>query len=145
MTKIFEFVLKYIFEGIFYGVASAVVVMLALYFTSMFLAPLTRGSISGGDIVSFYLGHFFTIFGSSDSPTINQLGPWSLSTSLLNVFFSSLNFLVVNCCFPGDLHLTHVCFCFRKKRNLKSGLECSSARFNFLFTKNTKRELNFFY
>ena len=88
---------------------------------------------------------FFPIFGSSDSPTINQLGPWSLSTSLLNVFFSSLNFLVVNCCFPGDLHLTHVCFCFRKKRNLKSGLECSSARFNFLFTKNTKRELNFFY
>lgn len=55
--------MPFIFEGIFYGVVSAVVVMICLFVTSRFLVPITRGSIGGGDIVSFYLGHFFTIFG----------------------------------------------------------------------------------
>ena len=47
-----------------HGLQAFVCLVLALYFTSLFLAPLTQGSISGGDIVSFYLGHFFTILGS---------------------------------------------------------------------------------
>lgn len=55
--------MPFIFEGIFYGVSSAFMVMLALFLSAKFLAPLTKGSISGGDIVSFYLGNFFTIFG----------------------------------------------------------------------------------
>lgn len=56
--------MPFVFEGIFYGVVSSIVVMIALFVTSKFLAPLTEGSISGGDIVSFYFGHFFAIFGS---------------------------------------------------------------------------------
>ncbi len=55
--------MPFIFEGIFYGASSAVTVMIALFATSKFLAPITQGSISGGDIVDFYLGHFFVIFG----------------------------------------------------------------------------------
>jgi cell division transport system permease protein len=56
--------MPFVFEGIFYGVSSAFAVMIFLFFTSKFLAPLTQGSISGGDIVSFYFSHFFIIFGS---------------------------------------------------------------------------------
>ncbi len=56
--------MPFLFEGIFYGVASAFSVMLALFVTSKFLVPITRGSISGGDIMNFYLNHFFIIFGS---------------------------------------------------------------------------------
>jgi cell division transport system permease protein len=55
--------MPFVFEGILYGVSSALVVILALFFTSKFLAPITQGSISGGDIVSFYFGNFFVIFG----------------------------------------------------------------------------------
>ncbi|EKD46569.1 MAG: hypothetical protein ACD_67C00169G0001 [uncultured bacterium] len=55
--------MPFIFEGIFYGAVSAVSVMLCLYITSKLLAPITRGSIGGGDIVSFYFSNFFTIFG----------------------------------------------------------------------------------
>ena len=56
--------MPFVFEGIFYGIVSAFVVMICLYITSKFLAPITQGSISGGDIVSFYFGNFFKIFGS---------------------------------------------------------------------------------
>ncbi|NTW27490.1 MAG: ABC transporter permease [Candidatus Moranbacteria bacterium] len=55
--------MPFVFEGIFYGAVSAVVVMISLFVTSKFLAPLTQGSIGGGDLTSFYLGNFFTIFG----------------------------------------------------------------------------------
>lgn len=55
--------MPFIFEGIFYGITSAFSVMVFLFFTSKFLAPITQGSISGGDIVSFYFGHFFIILG----------------------------------------------------------------------------------
>lgn len=56
--------MPFVFEGIFYGVVSALIVMIALFATSKFLAPITEGSISGGDIVSFYLSNFFIILGS---------------------------------------------------------------------------------
>lgn len=55
--------MPFVFEGIFYGVVSAFVVMICIFITSKFLAPITQGSISGGDIVSFYFSNFFTIFG----------------------------------------------------------------------------------
>jgi len=55
--------MPFIFEGIFYGISSAFSVMLALFVTSKFLVPITRGSIAGGDILDFYLSHFFVIFG----------------------------------------------------------------------------------
>lgn len=55
--------MPFIFEGIFYGISSAFIVIVLLFITSKFLAPLTEGSISGGDIVSFYFHNFFTIFG----------------------------------------------------------------------------------
>lgn len=55
--------MPFVFEGVFYGAVSAVVVMICLFATSRFLAPITRGSIGGGDIVSFYFSHFFIIFG----------------------------------------------------------------------------------
>lgn len=55
--------MPFIFEGIFYGAVSAVVVMICLFVTSKFLAPITQGSIGGGDIVSFYLSNFLIIFG----------------------------------------------------------------------------------
>jgi len=53
--------MPFIFEGIFYGISSAIIVMIALLATSKFLAPITEGSISGGDIFSFYLSNFFII------------------------------------------------------------------------------------
>jgi cell division transport system permease protein len=56
--------MPFVFEGIFYGLVSAVVVMLALFVTSRLLVPITRGSIGGSDILSFYLKHFFPILGS---------------------------------------------------------------------------------
>lgn len=55
--------MPFVFEGIFYGVVSAVVVMICLFITSKLLAPITQGSIGGGDIVAFYLSNFFIIFG----------------------------------------------------------------------------------
>lgn len=56
--------MPFIFEGIFYGISSAIIVMIALLATSKFLAPITEGSISGGDIFSFYLSNFFIILGA---------------------------------------------------------------------------------
>jgi cell division transport system permease protein len=54
--------MPFVFEGVFYGASSAVSVMIALFITSNFLVPITRGSIAGGSILDFYLGHFFIIF-----------------------------------------------------------------------------------
>ncbi len=87
---------------------------------------------------------FFPIFCSSNFPNHQSVTPMVFIDLTTKCFFSFLSFLVVNCCFPGWLTPRRM-FCFRKKRNLKSGLECSSARFNFLFTKNTKREIMYFF
>lgn len=56
--------MPFIFEGILYGLVSAVAVMVALFITAKVLSPLTEGSIDGGNIVSFYFGNFFIILGS---------------------------------------------------------------------------------
>lgn len=55
--------MPFIFEGILYGLFSAIAVMICIFVTAKFLAPLTAGSISGGDIVSFYFHNFFIILG----------------------------------------------------------------------------------
>lgn len=55
--------MPFVFEGIFYGIVSALVVLIALFITAKLLTPLTQGSIDGGSIVSFYFGNFFAIFG----------------------------------------------------------------------------------
>jgi cell division transport system permease protein len=55
--------MPFVFEGIFYGVVSAFVVMICLFVTSKLLAPITQGSIGGKDIVAFYFSNFFIIFG----------------------------------------------------------------------------------
>ena len=55
--------MPFVFEGVFYGASAAVIVIIALCLTSYFLAPITQGSISGGDLMNFYLGNFFKIFG----------------------------------------------------------------------------------
>ncbi|EKE19152.1 MAG: hypothetical protein ACD_9C00117G0002 [uncultured bacterium] len=56
--------MPFVFEGILYGVVSAFVVMICLFITSKFLAPITQGSIGGSDIVAFYFSNFFIILGS---------------------------------------------------------------------------------
>ncbi|HPN54553.1 MAG TPA: permease-like cell division protein FtsX [Candidatus Moranbacteria bacterium] len=53
--------MPFIFEGIFYGVASAIIVFAALLITAKFMAPLTEGSINGGDIFSFCFSNSFII------------------------------------------------------------------------------------
>ena len=50
--------MPFVFEGIFYGVVSAVVVMILLFATVEFLGPITNG-----DIIKFYLSNFFIILG----------------------------------------------------------------------------------
>lgn len=55
--------MPFMFEGVFYGAISAVVVIILLAITSKVVAPLTAGSIPQGDLMGFYLGNFFKIFG----------------------------------------------------------------------------------
>lgn len=54
--------MPFVFEGIFYGISSAILVMLLLLATTKFIAPLTRGSIPQGDLLGYYLDHFWLIF-----------------------------------------------------------------------------------
>jgi len=55
--------MPFIFEGIFYGLGSALLVMILLAITSKYIAPLTRDSIPQGDLMHFYFANFFKIFG----------------------------------------------------------------------------------
>jgi cell division transport system permease protein len=55
--------MPFVFEGILYGLVSAITVMILLGVTVKLLAPLTQGSAGNGNIVSFYLAHFFVILG----------------------------------------------------------------------------------
>lgn len=55
--------MPFMFEGIFYGLTSSLVVMILLFATSKFVAPLVRQSLEGGDLVGFYWHNFFAIFG----------------------------------------------------------------------------------
>jgi cell division transport system permease protein len=48
----------YIFEGIFYGIASAISVLLLLFITFQFVAPAVQGVISRSALVAFYFQYF---------------------------------------------------------------------------------------
>jgi cell division transport system permease protein len=54
--------MPFIFEGIFYGVASAFGVMIALFVTFKFLVQTTSSSISEVTAVNFYFAHLFMDF-----------------------------------------------------------------------------------
>lgn len=56
--------MPFVFEGIFYGISSAILVMLLLLATTKFIAPLTRGSIPQGDLMGYYFAHFWLIFAT---------------------------------------------------------------------------------
>lgn len=46
--------MPHIFEGIFYGTASAIITLIFLFFTFQFAAPVLQKIISRGELVSFY-------------------------------------------------------------------------------------------
>ncbi len=54
--------MPFIFEGIFYGVAAALVTTLALFGVAYFISPLTQGAIPQGNFMGLYLHFFFPIF-----------------------------------------------------------------------------------
>lgn len=54
--------MPFVFEGIFYGLASGLVVMLLLFGTAYFVSPLTAGNIPEGNALSLFLGNFLIIF-----------------------------------------------------------------------------------
>ncbi|HMN19211.1 MAG TPA: permease-like cell division protein FtsX [Candidatus Moranbacteria bacterium] len=56
--------MPFVFEGIFYGTVSAVVVFLMLLGTARFAAPLTQGALAEGNMFDFYLNNFFLILGA---------------------------------------------------------------------------------
>ena len=55
--------MPFMFEGIFYGVTSAFVVLVMLFATSKFIAPIVKQSLDGGDLIGFYFHNFFAILG----------------------------------------------------------------------------------
>jgi cell division transport system permease protein len=50
--------MPYVFEGIFYGIASALSVLLLLFITFQFVAPAVQGVISRSSLISFYFQYF---------------------------------------------------------------------------------------
>lgn len=54
--------LPFIFEGVFYGMISGLVVLTMLFATAYFIRPLTQGNIAQGDSISLFLHHFLLIF-----------------------------------------------------------------------------------
>lgn len=55
--------MPFVFEGVLYGFSSAIVVMISLYATAKFIAPVVKQSLEGGNLVGFYFDNFFTILG----------------------------------------------------------------------------------
>ena len=55
--------MPFVFEGILYGLTSAILVMFLLFLTARTITPLIAQSLEGGNLVSFYLHNFFLIFG----------------------------------------------------------------------------------
>jgi len=51
-----------IFEGIFYGICAAVSAMAFLLITARLIAPLTKGALQEGDLLSFCFQYFWIIF-----------------------------------------------------------------------------------
>lgn len=55
--------MPFFFEGVFYGLGAALIVMILLAITSKYIAPLTKDNIPQGDLLHFYFSNFFKIFG----------------------------------------------------------------------------------
>jgi cell division transport system permease protein len=54
--------MPFVFEGIFYGIAAAVIVFFMLWATSKIIAPLTEGTIPQGNLLGFFYENFGKIF-----------------------------------------------------------------------------------
>lgn len=54
--------MPFVFEGIFYGFASGLIVILLLFGTSYFISPLTDGIISQGSALKIFFNNFLIIF-----------------------------------------------------------------------------------
>jgi len=50
--------MPHVFEGIFYGIASAIIVLILLFITFQFIAPATQNIVSREVLVSFYFQYF---------------------------------------------------------------------------------------
>lgn len=50
--------MPFVFEGIFYGVAAAIIVFFMLWITSRIIAPLTEGTIPQGNLLGFFYDNF---------------------------------------------------------------------------------------
>jgi cell division transport system permease protein len=56
--------MPFVFEGIFYGIASAFFVMILLGITIKYASPITEGNMPNGNLMGFYFANFFKILGS---------------------------------------------------------------------------------
>jgi cell division transport system permease protein len=55
--------MPFIFEGLFYGVAAAIISTILLFITIKITSPYTRGAVSGGELINYFSAHFWQYFG----------------------------------------------------------------------------------
>jgi cell division transport system permease protein len=55
--------MPFVFEGLFYGIAAAIVATILLTITIRVVSPFTRGSMAGGELMVYYAQHFWQYFG----------------------------------------------------------------------------------
>ena len=55
--------MPFVFEGVFYGLVSGLVVMILLFATAYFISPLTEGNMVQGNAMSLFTKNFLIIFG----------------------------------------------------------------------------------
>jgi cell division transport system permease protein len=56
--------MPFVFEGMFYGLVSAFLVIILLGITIKYASPITEGNMTNGNLMGFYWANFFKIFGS---------------------------------------------------------------------------------
>lgn len=54
--------MPYLFEGIFYGIAAAIVTMISLSIVAYFVSPITQNALPQGNFMKLYSDFFFPIF-----------------------------------------------------------------------------------
>jgi cell division transport system permease protein len=55
--------MPFVFEGLFYGTAAAIVATILLFITMKFISPFTRGAVSDGELMNYFTAHFWQYFG----------------------------------------------------------------------------------
>jgi cell division transport system permease protein len=55
--------MPFIFEGILYGLAAAVVTVILLFASAHYIAPMTEGAVPQGNFMDLYLGYFWPVLG----------------------------------------------------------------------------------